>query len=313
MMLGEMNRSKETQAASSVRYCGRIFTPTELETIRRIAADTEKHPTRSAISRAVCRTLGWVKPNGQEKDVSCRVALLRMHETGLICLPPSTRASPRFQRPSFTPATGRQTRIEGSRRDLGPLRLQLITAKHPQSALWNELIARYHPLGYAPLVGAQARYLVYDERERLLAAFGFGASAWRVAPRDRFIGWNDRQRQTHLHLIVNNARFLLPPWVRVRYLASSLLAQVARQFPDDWEQRYHYRPVLLETFIDERFRGCCYQAANWIHVGQTQGLGKKSRAPRKRGLRKEIFVFPLQPDFRQILCPGGGTHERRSD
>jgi hypothetical protein len=168
------------------------------------------------------------------------------------------------------------------------------------SSLWNELIERYHYLGYDPLPGAQMRYFVVAGG-RMLAALGFGASAWKVAPRDRFIGWSHEQRSANLNLIVNNARFLILPWVRSPNLASRVLSAVARTLPRDWERRYGYCPVLLETFVEERFRGTCYRAANWICVGRTQGRGKLDRKHRAALPKKLIFLYPLRRDFRAAL------------
>jgi len=136
-------------------------------------------------------------------------------------------------------------------------------------------MARYHYLGYTPLSGSQMRYNVFAG-ERLVALLSFGASAWKLAGRDRFIGWAEPARQKNLPLVVNNARFLILPWVQSKGLASKILSLAARQLPNDWQSRYGYRPVLLETFVEsERHRGTCYQAANWIPVGKTAGRGKK--------------------------------------
>ncbi len=140
--------------------------------------------------------------------------------------------------------------------------------------MWNEYIERYHYLGYTPLPGAQLRYFVSMDKQ-ILALLGFGASAWQVAPRDNFIGWDHEQRRKGLPLIVNNARFLILPWVQSKNLASKILAMIARQLPINWCERYNIQPVLMETFVEiGRFSGTCYRAANWIHVGQTKGRGK---------------------------------------
>ncbi|MFC1641915.1 Druantia anti-phage system protein DruA [Myxococcota bacterium] len=111
------------------------------------------------------------------------------------------------------------------------------------SHLWNEYIDRYHYLGYQPLPGSQLRYFARTEG-RVLTLLGFGAAAWKTAVRDPFIGWTSEQRQSRLHLVVNNARFLVLPWVQSRHLASRLLGMVARRLAHDWEQRYSYRPVV---------------------------------------------------------------------
>jgi hypothetical protein len=171
-----------------------------------------------------------------------------------------------------------------------------------ESRLWNSAVARHHYLGYTPLAGAQIRYLVSSE-EGLLAVLGFGASAWKVAPRDRYIGWSPEQRVARLHLVVNNARFLILPGVKSPNLASWVLAECARRLPGDFEDRYGYRPVLLETFVNrERFTGVCYRAAGWKYVGDTKGRGKLDREHRHALPVKRIFVRPLMRGFRRELC-----------
>jgi len=170
------------------------------------------------------------------------------------------------------------------------------------SSLWNELIERYHYLGYKSLTGAQVRYLVFSGSD-LLAALGFGAAAWALASRDRFIGWTAQQRQQNLYLIVNNARFLILPWVSCHNLASRILGGIVKRLPNDWQNRYGYRPVLLETFVEQgRFRGTCYRAANWIYVGQTKGRGKLDRQNRYALPVKDIFLYPIHKHFRKELC-----------
>lgn len=285
----------------SVRYCAREFTHAEIEEIRAIIA-SEEYPSRQAIAREVCQRLHWHKPDGGAKTVSCCVAMLRMERDGLLKLPAARRAPSRPGVPTFTSASDPGPLLEGTRADLGPLQLVRVTPG-ADSRLWNEVIARHHYLGYVPLAGAQLRYLAYAG-DRLLAALGFGAAAWRVLDRDDFIGWDNAQRVARLHLIVNNARFLILPAIKVRFLASSLLAQVARQLPDDWERTYCYRPVLMETFVEcDRFAGTSYRAANWIFVGETMGRGKLDRQhSRTAKTYKSIWLYPLDRRFRQSLC-----------
>ncbi|HEV2040492.1 MAG TPA: Druantia anti-phage system protein DruA, partial [Casimicrobiaceae bacterium] len=238
----------------------------------------EQNPSlkRTPLSRKLCELFAWTKPNGELKDMTCRVALLRMQADGLITLPPSRMPGGRG-RPHFPPtaATDAQTPLLQPVHELGALTLRPITAT-AASRLWNEYIARYHYLGYTPLSGSQMRYNVFAG-EQLVALLSFGASAWKLAGRDRFIGWPEPQRLKNLQLVVNNARFLILPWIQSKGLASKILSMIARQLPHDWHRRYGYRPVLLETFVEsQRHRGTCYKAANWIHVGQTTGRGKKS-------------------------------------
>jgi hypothetical protein len=294
----------------SVRYCGRNFTLQDLEDIRAIIAVPEK-PPRSAIAEAVCRRLHWLKPDGGLKVMSCSVALQRMHADGWIDLPPPRHRGPTpHKAPLLTAASAPQPPLEGTRGDLGPLELRLVREPR-QSRLWHELIARYHDAGPCRLAGAQLRYLVYADG-RLLAALGFGAAAWRVYDRDAFIGWSDEQRATRLHLVVHLARFLICPWVKVKFLASSILAQAARQLPRDWQARYAYRIQLLETFVAcDRFGGTSFRAANWTCVGETVGRGKRDRLHHQPTTSfKSVWVYPLDPRFRQVLCapdhPAGG-------
>lgn len=289
------------RSSGALRYCAREFTGAEIEEIRAIITSGE-YPTRSAISREVCRRLNWYKPDGGPKQVSCSVALLRMQRDGLVDLPPPTRVASRPGIPTFTDASDPGPLLEGTRGDLGPLRL-IRVARPTDSRLWNEVIARHHYLGYRPLAGAQLRYLVYAG-QRLVAALGFGAAAWRILDRDDFIGWDDAQRVARLPLVVNNARFLIMPSIKVRFLASSLLAQIARQLPDDWERVYCYRPLLLETFVEcDRFAGTSYRAANWIFIGETTGRGKLDRHNnRTTKTYKSIWLHPLDRRFREMLC-----------
>ena len=251
----------------------------------------------------MCEVLNWVRPNGTLKDMSCRVAMLRMEKDGLIELPPPKNGNGNgVARPPLTQASDPGLPITDAAGHLGKLELRTV-ATPQQSSLWNELIQRHHYLGYQPLPGAQIRYLIFSDDGQLLAALGFGAAAWKVAPRDHFIGWTPEQRIQNLPRVVNNARFLILPWVNSKNLASRILALAAKQLPDDWRTRYQYAPVLLETFVEcQRFSGTSYRAANWIHVGQTQGRGKGDRHHQNAAPVKDIYLYPLHKHFRQTLC-----------
>ena len=285
----------------SRRYCGRIFTAAELQKIRELIT-AEPRRNRAQLSREVCDALGWLRPDGRRKDMSCRVAMIRMERDGLLTLPqPQGGNGNGRSRPRITFASDPEEPICLPAGKLGALEFRIVDRRNG-SRLWNELIERHHYLGYKPLPGAQLRYFVYSG-PRLLAAMGFGASAWKVAPRDRFIGWSNQQRKQNLHLVVNNARFLILPWVTSRNLASRLLSLAAKRLPSDWKGLYGYEPVLLETFVVRNlFRGTCYRAANWIHVGETQGRGKLDRLHLNSLPRKAIFLYPLSKHFQKRLC-----------
>ena len=291
---------------SAYRYCGRLFTESDMEVIRQVIASTE-HPTRAAIARAVCSAFAWVRPNGLLKDMSARVALLRMERDGLLTLPAPTHSYTPARGATFTAACDPQLELRCSSQEIGAIVLCQVTSM-ADSRLWNELIDRYHYLGYRPLPGAQLRYLVKHE-ERILGALGFGAAAWKVAARDSFIGWTSEQRAERLHLVVNNARFLMLPWIHVPNLASRILSLAAKQVFRDWPKLYGYQPVLLETFVDqERYAGTCYKAANWAHVGQTKGRGKLDRYHQQAVSIKNVYLYPLNRRFKHVLTERGDVN-----
>ncbi|MCP4866667.1 MAG: DUF4338 domain-containing protein, partial [Alteromonas sp.] len=247
-----------------------------------------------------CQALAWFKADGGLKEMSCRVAMLRMDADGLITLPPPRRKPPPPQKIHFTVQTDPQPDITQPVHALPPLQLCPVVHRD-HSRLWNEYIHRYHYLGHKPLPGAQLRYFVTIDQQ-IVAALGFGAAAWQTAPRDQFIGWSHEQRQNNLPLIINNARFLIMPWVESKNLASKILGMVARRLPDEWERQYRIRPVLLETFVDtERFTGACYKAANWTYVGKTKGRGKLGPAGKQSVPVKDIWLYPLCHQFKKQL------------
>jgi hypothetical protein len=280
------------------RYCGRDFSCSEIALIRRLIEEDPRR-TRAQLSQLVCRALHWYKPDGGLKQMSARVVMLRMQNDGLIKLP-----APRCQRPQVRMQSSAQTDPQASLDQ--PVHFLPTVQLHPvgpgkDSRLWNEYIHRYHYLGYQLLPGAQLRYWV-SAGDILLALLSFGAAAWQCAPRDLFIGWSHEKRRQNLHLIVNNARFLVLPWIKSKNLASKILALTARTLPDDWQKRYGYRPVLLETFVEkDRFKGTCYQAANWAYVGQTKGRGKLGPAGKQSVPIKDIWLYPLNRSFKRLL------------
>ena len=301
MVLSPASSVNKIIECNVVNYCGRLFSPEDIQAIRKIIAD---HPdaNRRLLSRLVCEQLNWLRPDNRSKEMSCRVAMLRMQRDDLITLPEARRPNVNNRKPLvLTKDSDPQIPVLVPVHLLGQLRIEPVNKKN--SSLWNQLIDRYHYLGYKPIPGAQMRYFVYCQNHQLLAVLSFGASAWKVKPRDTFIGWSQQQRISNLHLIVNNSRFLILPWVSSKNLASRILGILAKRIADDWQACYKYRPLLLETFVQkDRFRGTCYRAANWIHVGQTQGRGKLDSKHLDPVPVKDIFLYPLNKNFRQILC-----------
>jgi hypothetical protein len=282
------------------RLCGRPFNETDLARIRREIALAQP-PLRAEIARRVCRALEWTDIQGRPKLMSARVGLLRLHRTGLIALPPPSWGNGNGRRFVPRPETWPEpVPVSGPLRALSGLHLAPVGDRRA-SHVWNSLIERYHYLGYSPLPGAQLRYLIQWDGG-VLGAIGFGAAAWTVAARDRWIGWMPAQRQAHLGRVLNNARFLILPWVQVKHLASKVLSVAARQVAVDFPARYGERVVLLETFVETPRKACtCYRAANWQYLGETTGRGKTDRTHQAALPRKAVYVYPLSGDFRAAL------------
>lgn len=281
---------------------GRLVTPEVLAQVRGVIAG---QPTwsRRRLALELCRQWQWQNAAGQIKDMAARTFLDKLEARGWIQLPPrQRRGGPGFApRLAALPATA-PAEIQESLGQLQPLQWQVFNARQGQAARFNAYLARYHYLPYRSTVGENLAYLVQDRHGRDLACALFGAAAWKTQPRDSFIGWTAEERQRHLDQVVNNSRFLILPWVRVPELASHILGRVARRVARDWQAHYGHSVALLETFVErERFRGSCYRAANWRCVGQTQGRTRQDRQHQLQAPVKDVFVYPLQPNFRQRL------------
>jgi hypothetical protein len=284
----------------SLTFCGRTFHNHEVELMRQTAAQFSALGV-TEIARTVCELLEWKRPNGGLKNHECRQLLERLAAAGVLTLPELRRLGGRGPRRIVTAPVFEPEPVECGVNECGPLELILVEGK-AESRLWRELVERHHYLGCRVPFGAHLRYFVRD-RERELACLLWTSPAWKMQPRDVWIGWSDEQRRRNLQSIVNNGRFLILPWAHVKSLASKILALSARQMPRDWETRYGHRPLLLETLVDTaRFRGTCYRAANWIHVGQTTGRGRMDHEHKSHGQSiKDIYLYPLIRDARQHL------------
>lgn len=257
--------------------------------------------SRSAFARHVCREFGFLDSLGQPQAASCHKALRHLHRQGRIELPPPRHGGRgghcrprRLHQPLPAPQA-----VPASAGDLAGLQLTLVTTP-AQRQVWNELVASEHPQGAVIHVGPQLRYLIESEHG-LLGALGFAASALAVAARDEWVGWSAALRRKRLHRVLALSRFLIRPSVRCHLLASKVLGQVLRRLPQDFCQRYGYRPALLETFCDpQQHAGTCFRAANWICVGHTAGRGRFAGRAQRVPV-KTIFVYPLQADFRDVL------------
>ena len=288
--------------AVECRYYGRDFTAGEMALLRTlIAADPQ--PTRAALAREFCRRVGWFKSDGGLKDMMAKVTMLAMHRDGIITLPPPRGKQGRPGPIAFGPQTEPPLFPAPTTLDeVRPLEMRIVTRNTPEGTLWNEFVARYHYLGYKPLVGAQMRYMVLDRSSNPVAMLGFSTAAWKLAPRDRLIGWTPELRERNLPLVIDNPRFLILPWIRIPNLGSHILALVRRRLPIDWAGRYHTTPVLIETFVQTpRYTGAVYRASGWVRVGTTQGRGRYDTHMKKAEPKKDIWLRPLRKDWKQTL------------
>ena len=293
------------QKVSSERFCGRSLTGDEVDQIKEIVS-TCKGISRTELASTVCELFDWKRPTGRLKTVECRQFLEHLQAQGVLDLPDRKAGRPQGVKVTVKRTDKGQSPgiITGNVNDFRPVRLRKVTTK-AQRDLWYEYVDRYHYLGYQLPFGAQLRYFIEsgNGEDLILGCLQFSSPAWKMAARDRWIGWSAEQRQRNLQKVVNNSRFLILPWVKVKNLASSVLASSIRSVSKDWQSCYGYRPVVMETLVDRsRFAGTCYKAANFIYVGTTTGRGRMDREHGRHGQSpKDIYVYPLSSRFRQEL------------
>lgn len=287
---------------------GRLLTEADVQFIRSLRREFPQW-TRRQLSDRLVEHWHWYNEAGRAKDMAARTLLLKLQARGLIDLPPPrTRNGNRHRRAQ--PPRLTQTELLSFQPEpitcalsaLQPLALELVAGLEDRRrvARW---LAAHHYQGFSGAVGENIQYLIRDAQGREVAVMVFGAAAWKVADRDRFIGWSVAQRRQGLSRITNQQRFLILPWVQVPHLASHMLALALKRLSSDWQTRYGHPIWLVETFVEEeRFRGTAYRAAGWLRVGQTTG---RTRQDRDRSLSvpiKGVWLKALHPRFRENLC-----------
>jgi hypothetical protein len=286
---------------------GRRIGGAELTEIRGLI-ETNPEWSRRRLSEALAQRWQWRATSGQLKDMAARTLLLKLQERGLIVLParrqvPATRrVQPEPDLFNAVPVPAVVTSLAALR----PLCIQVVRPGEPDYARFERYLRHYHYLGHRGPVGENLGYWIHSRHGVDLACVLFGAAAWQCAARDRWIGWTAAQRAQRLALVANNTRFLILPSVVVPHLATHILSQITRRIAQDWQQRYGHPVHLLETFVQpDRFRGTCYQAANWIGVGQTTGRTRQSARYRDHAVHapvKDVYLYPLTADARPALC-----------
>lgn len=262
------------------------------------------HPgsSRTEISRLVCEHFGFYNTKNKVQQSGCLKALRELEKPEHFSLPkPRSISRNKVAIKRLEQAVPLPVNVPSKAgKTLG---LQLIQVGSPeQMAIWNELMIREHPRKTTTMAGAQLRYLI-DSEHGWLGGFGFSASALRLRNREAWIGWDDDARKNQLHRIINLSRFLIRPSVQCRNLASHCMGLVLRRIADDFEAVYHYRPWLVESFVDlEQHTGVVYEASNWLKIGQTQGRGRNGGSSKNSPESiKGIYMYPLIPDFRHQL------------
>jgi len=256
---------------------------------------------RKHISRVLCQQWEWRQENGRLKDMACREILLTLKRKGLITLPPPLNNANNHKRnKTIAQIAIDQTPLQDALSKLPPIELKMVRGTDSEP-LYNSLVHYHHYLGYRQIVGNHLKYIAYIG-DRPVACLGWGSAAWSVKSRDAFIGWDKKTKEQRLYFVANNTRFLVLPWVRVKCLASKLLALNIKSILDDWIKIYHHPLYLLETFVEQnRFKGTCYKAANWIRVGQTKGTAKSGHDHLVHGNIKDVLLYPLGKGFRKKL------------
>ncbi len=280
--------------------CGRPITRREFEEIRETVKLFEKL-SRKELSQTICEHLNWRTASGTNKLDACMKMLRQFEKNGWVKLPiKQSQSKPRQDLPVFSAKTDPGQEISGKLKEIGLIHIDLVTTP-AQARLWNEYMARYHYLGYSRPFGYFIRYFIHTP-EQVLGCCLFAGAAKAIAGRDQWIGWDAGSRLRNLAWIINNTRFLIFPWVNVKNLASHVLGKISRQIRQDWQDRWGFSPVLMETFVDpEYFQGTCYLAANWICLGMTTGKGLVRKNKTYQTQPKKIFVKPLIRNFRDIL------------
>jgi len=299
------NQHTRSSVGATIVFRGKELRAKDFRSIQRLI-DNKYMPTRQEIARDTCRLFGWRRPNGASPVRACRDLLLRLDGLGVINLPPPSRAAGGVTQSLpllddeilLGPTPGWPDTVA----DDAPLELRPIVDE--ERAVFRAYMRQYHYLGDSPLVGESLRYGAWLDEE-LVALLGWSSATLHNGPRDRYVGWDEACHRERLHLLVNNARYLILPWVRQPNLASRVLGANLRCLSNDWQAAYGHPVLLAETFVDQaRFRGTCYRASNWVYVGQTKGWSRHGAHYYEHGQPKAVFVYPLQRNaLRQLRAP----------
>ena len=280
---------------------GRKIAPKDIELIKKLIGANPSWG-RTRLSKELCILWNLRSANGGLKDMSCRNLLLKLQKQRLVTLPaPKKKANNDKRNSSTRPVLHSSLPISARLKDLSPVQIKPVEDRS-ELELFKCFLSLYHYLGFSGTVGENLKYMAYDSSGRPLACLLFGSAAWACGPRDDFIGWDREKRGKNLSLTTNNTRFLILPWVSVKYLASHILSKVCQRIKDDWTAKYGHPVYLLETFVERgRFAGTCYKASNWTRIGETKGRSRNDRYNIMKVPVKDIYLYPLVKTFRRKL------------
>jgi len=296
--------SMQAKVQSIVR-CGRKITGQEIEAARETARLCGGL-SRRELAETICEHWGWVTASGALKLTACLKVLEELELQGDLQLPPKQKkaSTERVRGAKHTMRTAEpDNKLVGKLSEVGPVELQIV-AGGEEVKLWNEYLDRHHYLGYSKPFGCTLRYFIVSGKG-LLGCVLLAGAAKAIKVRDEWIGWSRLRRQQNLPWVINNTRLLIFPWVEIPHLASHVLGQLARRVRQDWQTRWGYEPLLMESFVDPvRYPGTCYRAAGWLELGSTTGMGLARSGCTYTSTPKTIYVKALSKDFRQRLCTG---------
>ena len=282
---------------------GRSLKSSDIEMIKSLIKNNPSWH-RTKLSKEICELWDWKRPSGGLKDMSCRTMLLKLEDRKLLKLPAHRKANSNHSRKKkIEPVLHCKSPIELSIEELYPIQIKDARDSKYYEDFFDFMLFEYHYLSFKTTVGESMKYLAYDKYERPLGCVLFGSAAWKVKARDGYIGWTAEMRERNLNYLTNNTRFLILPWVKVPNLASCILGMVLKRLNKDWMKRYGHEISLVETFVEQnRFRGTCYQAANWQKIGETAGRSRQDRYSKMKVPIKDIYIYPLFKNYKELLC-----------
>jgi hypothetical protein len=284
-----------------IKYRGRVATTEDVEFINNLMA-RNPNDSRWALSKKLCQEWNWVQANGALRDMVCRGFMLALHRAGYITLPPKRSSPKNFLANRKKPPVIdiNDSPIVSTMKASEPLEIRQVR-RSDLEPLFNSLIEKYHYLGYSQPVGEHLKFIIFAG-SRPVACLSWSSAPRHIGSRDRFIGWTPEVRKKNIHLIAYNNRFLILPWVKIDHLASHILGRMSRILPGHWDRIYNHPVYFLETFVDtQRFKGTCYKAANWIHLGNTTGRGKDDHTNKPNRSIKAVWGYPLKKKIRKYL------------